>query len=353
MKKEGIALNLLLKLVHMDWSSELPLDLLHLISKKLPDLSDFIRFRAVCKRWHTAAPVTDPPRQLPWVVATREGLPSTIRFFSLSSGKIYSINFSKAEGKRLLGSSHHYMLAFDHKRCILTLLNPITRNEIPLPPTNSYWHRPIFISGDDVVVCWESSGIRTVGLCQPGDREWKKIQIPSGANGQMYYKGLYYVNEKETLTTKVMDIKTGATMSTIPPLIISKITGEPRRLDYLIVSTGELLGVCRSKWAKTVRDSKFEVYRLDEENKVPQWVKIDSIGDRVLFLDDTIGFSLKASEFQGLKGDSIYFIAYLYPVDRDDLYEYPLCRYNMKNGRAEAALGGDLVNMSSWFFPSI
>jgi hypothetical protein len=140
-------------------------------------------------------------------------------------------------------------------------------------------------------------------------------------------------------------------VSTIPPLVISKITGEQHRLDYLIVSSGELLGVRRSKWAKTVRDSKFEVYRLDEEKKVPQWVRIDSIGDRVLFLDDTIGFSLKASEFEGLKGESIYFIAYLYPRDRDDIYEYPLCRYNMKNGRAEAALRGDLVNMSSWFFP--
>lgn len=255
------------------------------------------------------------------------------------------------------------MLAFDSKRHILSLLNPLTRHEIPLPPTDSNWHRPIYIgpdpvrSGDDVVICWDSSGVRTVGLCRPGDQEWKKIQIPAGANGQTYYKGRYYVNETQTLTTKVIDIKTGATLSTIPPLICTS-TGQPRRLDYLIVLSGELLAVCgcKSKWTcKTVRDYKFDIYRLDEEKTdAPQWIRINSIGDRVLFLDDTVGFSLNASEFEGLKGDCIYFIAYLYPVDVGGRYEYPLCRYNMKSGGAEAALPGEneMVNMSSWFFPT-
>ncbi|KAJ4798958.1 F-box protein (DUF295) [Rhynchospora pubera] len=342
----------------MDWS-DLPLDLLHLISKRLSDLSDFIRFRAVCKRWHCAAPIADPPRQLPWVVATRDGLPNTVRFYSLSTGKIYSISFAEAKGKRLLGSSHDYMLAFDPKRRHLTLLNPFTRSEILLPPTDSDWHRPLYIgpdpvqSGDDVVVCWHSSGILTVGSCRPGDQEWKKIQIPEGAYGHTYYKGKYYVNERETLATKVIDIKTGATLLTIPPLICTK-TGQPRRLDYLVMSSGELLGVSGRKWTcNTIGDHKFEVYQLDNKNEVARWIKIDSIGDRVLFLDDTVGFCLRASEFEGLKGDCIYFIAYLYKADADVLYEYPLCRYNLKNGRAEAAVPGALVNMSSWFFPSI
>jgi Protein of unknown function (DUF295)/F-box domain len=344
----------------MDWS-ELPHDLLHLISKKLPDLSNFIRFRAVCKRWHSAAPLTDPPRQLPWIIAKRDGLPGIIRFCSLSTGKVHSMNLSKLAGKRLIGSSQRYMLVFDSKRRVLSLLNLLNGNEIILPPTSSNWHRPIYIGpdpvqrGDDVVLCWESSGIRTVGLCRPGDREWRTIQIPAGANGQTYYRGMYYVNETQTLTTKVIDIKTSARVSTIAPLICAN-TGQPRRIDYLIMSSGKLLGVCgpKSKWTcKTVKDYKFEVYQLDEENEAPQWIRIDSIRDRVLFLDDTVGFCLNAREFQGLKGDCIYFIAYLYPVDAGGIHhEYPLCRYNMKTGRAEAGVPGELVNMSSWYFPS-
>ncbi|KAJ4810557.1 F-box SKIP23-like protein (DUF295) [Rhynchospora pubera] len=344
----------------MDWS-QLPPDLLYFISKKLPDLSDFVRFRAVCKRWCSAAPVSDPPRQLPWVVTARYGLPSAVRFYSLSTGKYYSRIFNEVEGKQLLGSSHGYMLAFDPNSRRLSLLNPLTIKEIhlPVPPTDSDWHRPLYIgpdpvqSGDDVVICWSSSDddVLTVGLCRPGDQEWKKIQISGGVNGQTYYNGMCFVNESKTLATKVIDTKTGTTLSTIPPLICTT-TGNPRGLYYLIMSSGELLGVYGGKWTcQFIGDYEFEVYRLDSENKVPQWIRIDSIGDRVLFLDDTVGFCLSTTDLKGFKGDCIYFIASLY--DMAGFSDYPLCRYDMKNRIAEAVVPGPYGDMSSWFFPCI
>ncbi|KAJ1703598.1 hypothetical protein LUZ63_003377 [Rhynchospora breviuscula] len=342
-----------------DWS-ELPLDLLNFISRRLLELQDFIHFRAVCKRWRSAAPVADHPRQLPWVVGKRAVSQSNVQFLSLSTGKIYSVECNEAKGKQLLGSSHDYMLSFDPERRLLSLLNPLTRKEIHLPPTDSEWHRPLYIgpdpvqSGDDVVICWSSLDVLTVGLCQPGDQEWKKIQISGGVDGQTYYKDMYYVTERETLATKIMDIKTGSTLSIIPAPICTS-TGHPCCLEYLIVSSGEVLGVSGYNGARgKIENYVFDVYQLDDKNKIPRWIKIDSIGDRILFLDDTIGFCLSASEFnnEDLKGDCIYFIAYLYD-DWFFCFEFPLCRYNMKNPRVETVDDALLGDTSSWFFPSI
>ncbi|KAJ3679157.1 hypothetical protein LUZ60_017168 [Juncus effusus] len=345
----------------MDWS-ELPQDLLHLNSKKLSDLSDFIRFRVVCKKWCDSSPLSDPPSQLPWAVSDRKGFPSIVQFYSLSSRKIYSIVLREIEGKRILGSSHHYMLVFDRKSRSLSLLNPLTRSEICLPCTDSDWHRPIYIgpnlikNGDDVVICWNSLGILTIGSCRPGhDKEWKKIQIPQGSYGQTYNKGKYYVNERETMITRVINLLTGSTEFIVPPLIRTS-SGQPSRLDYLINSSGEILGVYSSKWtSRVLEDSKFEIYKLEfgNTNEIYRWIKITGIGDRILFLDDTTGFCLNASEYPGFEGNCIYFIAYLYP-ELDGSYDYPLCKYNLENGRTEKVVpSAGSMNMSSWFFPSL
>ncbi|KAJ3708078.1 hypothetical protein LUZ61_011783 [Rhynchospora tenuis] len=347
----------------MDWS-ELPLDPLHLISKRLPDLSDFIRFSAVCKSWRSAAPLADLPPQLPWVVARRHPwactLTSEVRLYSLYTGKFYSVNLPEAKGKILLGSSHHYMLTFNQKSRFLSLLNLFTRSEISLPPTNSEWHCPLYIgpdpiqSGDDVVISWQSSNVLTVGFCRPGDQEWKKIRIPAGMLAQAYYKGMFYVTERKTLATKVIDIKTGATLSTIPPPIY-KNTREPCHLDYLVMSSGELLGVHKYKFMSWDRDNnrnyEFIVYRLDGENEVLQWIRIDSIGDRVLFLDGKVGFCLSTSEYKGFKGDCIYFISPFFD-NVDGFIKYPLYRYDMKNGRVKD-VSRHLGDMASWFFPGM
>ncbi|KAJ3708074.1 hypothetical protein LUZ61_011779 [Rhynchospora tenuis] len=341
----------------MDWSELLP-DLLHLISKRLPDLSDFIRFRAVCKRWRSAAPTTDPPPQLPWYVETTYD--NTVRFKSLSTGKSVNITFFEVEWDAYHpGSSNGHILVSGSNASNLSLLNPLTRNEIPLPlpPTDSIYHCLIYTgldpvrSGDDVVLWWFSSEVvLTVGICRPGDQEWETIQLSGWANGQTYYKGMYYVIEKDNPATKIMDIRTGATLSIIPPPICAS-TGKPFPLEYLIVSSEGLLGVSGYNGTHDIRDFKFEVYRLDDKNKVARWIKINSIGDRILFLDNTKGFCLSTNEIEGFKGDCIYFITDMYEYDNIYNVRCPICRYDLKNRTAEKAVSNSFRNMSHWFFP--
>jgi F-box domain len=69
-----------------DWS-ELHQELVYLISKKLPDLSDFVRLRAVCKRWRSAVPRFDPSPRFPWIYQHRNSLESDFDFYSLPHAK--------------------------------------------------------------------------------------------------------------------------------------------------------------------------------------------------------------------------------------------------------------------------
>lgn len=53
---------------------------------------------------------------------------------------------------------------------------------------------------------------------------------------------------------------------------------------------------------KTVR---FKVFRLDQAGK--NWIEVQSLADRILFLGDNCSFSASVSDFSGCKGNCIYF----------------------------------------------
>jgi F-box domain len=54
--------------------TDLPIELIHVVSQKLPELGDYIRFRAVCKKWRLSAPLSDLPPELPCIIKLDEGI---------------------------------------------------------------------------------------------------------------------------------------------------------------------------------------------------------------------------------------------------------------------------------------
>jgi hypothetical protein len=75
-----------------DWAN-LPTDVINLISKKLPKLTDFVHFLVVCKTWFSS----DQPPQLPWFIEDRTGyyplnpLYHELRLYSFFSGETVTI----------------------------------------------------------------------------------------------------------------------------------------------------------------------------------------------------------------------------------------------------------------------
>ncbi|PIA63481.1 hypothetical protein AQUCO_00201078v1 [Aquilegia coerulea] len=88
---------------------------------------------------------------------------------------------------------------------------------------------------------------------------------------------------------------------------------------YLVESCGELLMVYRitnyidiDDWICTFSTIKFLVYRLesiDQSNDLLQWVQLESLGDRILFLGRNASLSISATGIPGVKGNCIYFTA--------------------------------------------
>ncbi|KAJ3679997.1 hypothetical protein LUZ60_016275 [Juncus effusus] len=365
----------------INWAEVHP-DLLHLIAKKLGDISNFIRFRAVCKKWRSAARLSDPPPQLPWFLKTLteqvvEDVPllfiprsdirfrSELDFYSLCSNKTHTLQLPEIHRKRLAGPSKRYILVeespYSDRPDALSpfLLNPLTGTRIPLPFKTTRFHRPVYLgpdpdstSGNDVLAVViligrnrDARSTDTLAVWRSNDGNWTSVEVPRGSKG-VYYKGMFYnsVNNTETL---VIDVLTGGVVSTIP---------HPRKnmyCDYLIEAYGDLLQVVNTfqsfDYTEPVQDCRFDVYCLKELVGKPRWEKLSSIGDRMLFLDSSNGFCMKASDFGGFKGNCIYFVTY-WKRNSEDRGRYVLGRYDMEERRAEV-LHRDREFDGTWFVP--
>jgi len=90
---------------------------------------------------------------------------------------------------------------------------------------------------------------------------------------------------------------------------------------------------------------EMEIEKEDQPPQ-PQWVRMRSIGDRMLFIGLFQGFSFSAADFPGFKGDCIYFFK-LEKDKRSCIY-----RFSMEDGRTEE-LSGPWMHACTWFVPSL
>ncbi|XP_078157410.1 uncharacterized protein LOC144553183 [Carex rostrata] len=246
-----------------NWS-DLPPDLVRLIYRKLYDTFDFIYFRAVCKSWLAAAPLSDHPPQLPFILGRKNCLSSEMKLYSLHTGKTCRIQVPNARNAIFFGQSQGYLVIDKRHKTgcndtSLTLLNPFTRAEVPFPFPRFIFCRPIHVISADRIR--NSADVR--------------IYMSMGIGSR--FVGFWKYDQNNEWALKGCD------------------------------GTGAFIGIQRHFHSGT--EFSFEVYRLDEEVKPPCWVKLSNMGDLVIFLNpDSTGFCLSASAFNGISGNSIYFL---------------------------------------------
>ncbi|XP_078182393.1 F-box protein At2g05970-like [Carex rostrata] len=344
-----------------NWADLLP-ELLSLILKKLPEISDFVRCRAVCKTWHLSSSISDLPPQFPWIVKVNEG--SDLEFYSIAFKKVYTIRARCFSGKSLLRSTGSYMLKQFGNPGSYSLLNPVTNSEVPLPvlqvcnpiwlPWLSWYNLPNFQS-DDYVFLTEME--RSIGY-KPGDDRWNIIG--PGRESQFccyHFKDLLFRVDSYNGFTKIMNINSQKELYDVPAPKYKRNYEKSFRGPYLVESCGEILSVSHNhsfEW----RDIKFSIHRLEFGNGkgTPCWIELSSIGDRILFFEITVpygrGFWLRASDFTGFKGNCIYFINRLqtfrssyvpmYDIENSEiiLIDTPFAPFNLENH-------------ITWFLPSL
>jgi hypothetical protein len=328
------------------WSDLLP-DMLHLISKRLPDLCDFARFRAVCKNWRSQAPLSDLPPQLPWLLTRPVASKNQLQFYSLSHDNFQTMSAPECCGKELMGPSEMYAFVSDQACNSLMLFNPLTGEEVPLPPIDLDWCFPICSSlncTDHVAICGgkTESKIQTLALCRPGDDKWTAIGKALEGCLMIYYKGMYFVYNPETGVTNAVDVTSGAVIATAPP--------PPMKLNCIVESSGELLGISCDN--SLDQDGDCNIYRLEYEEKKWNWVQLSSIDDRILLLDGGQGISIAARGSIQSEGNSIFYLGSHELIRFDGVsISYYLSKYDIEAKSWETK---SLPSMEKpvWFLPS-
>ncbi|XP_060671431.1 F-box protein At2g05970-like [Ziziphus jujuba] len=123
---------------------DLPSELVELIMKKLNNLVDIIRFKAVCSSWYKAGnncrlSYSPTNNQSPWLMLPTHEYESHTCFFNFAERKVYKLKnvfhglgFDRA---RCVGSSYGWLIIFDRASIHGCLLNPFSGDRIDLPST--------------------------------------------------------------------------------------------------------------------------------------------------------------------------------------------------------------------------
>ncbi|KAJ3688310.1 hypothetical protein LUZ61_017474 [Rhynchospora tenuis] len=349
-----------------DWS-DLPSDLIYLITRKLTDIFDFVRFRVVCKRWRSAVQDSDLPPQLPWIMDNCGSFPKGyLRFYSLLTGKTHTIKVPQSSDKAVTGSAYNYLLIRDRSKC--SLFNPLTKEELSLPKLDcDIWHPSCVPSGPSpdqssryIVISSPPIGEFThLFFCQLGDTEWTEIGPVIIANrrkmvkqfrnsGFTFYDGRCYASDRETGFTMVIDLVTDTVLHVVPPPAPkSNLVGV---FAYLVVSSGEILRVCKYEKNSSENHRDFYIYRLELGNRDrnamdPYWVEIDNISNQFLFLYENHGCAFRAEDFPEFLENSIYFFK-----ETSKRNSFELFRYDTKEATLEG-LDVPAEKARGWFFP--
>ncbi|XP_072954995.1 F-box protein At2g26160-like [Typha angustifolia] len=351
----------------MDWS-DLPPELLTLITTFFTKNSDYIRFRAVCSPWRRAAPRRPRP-----------GLPAQLPLLILEAARVFGPETNRrVDNIPLLwevmdsncrASSHGLLALHDKARHLVALFNPVTRSKImtlpSLPqtiskiissalPTPQRGHR-FFVAAATI------SGAML--FWRPGYTAWVPVRETDGQICDITYhkQQLYALNTSPPLLM-VWDRPTSyptATLTLIgggPPDQSFSTSRESKR--YLVESDDELLIVNRillqNYYYPNVRTEGFEVYKveclLDEEAAVS---KVEGLEDRALFVGDDNSYSVdtKASSCVNVKANCIYFVDFYDSQHVVKVYHLAdnlirlLVSFNKFKGVEKAS--------QSWFVPSL
>jgi hypothetical protein len=107
-------------------------------------------------------------------------------------------------------------------------------------------------------------------------------------------------------------------------------------IQFLVESEGELLLVdifvdCLCSDSRFKHALTIDVFMLDEKEN--EWVKLKSLGDRVLFLGNECSFSASASDLSVAKGNCVVFMDDIFEILDIPIWHIGMCVYHLDQGQ--------------------
>ncbi|CAM0912758.1 unnamed protein product [Alopecurus aequalis] len=379
------------------WSDLQP-ELLGLVLRRLPSLSDRVRLRAVCHPWRSNCMSQSLPFPFPWLT-----LPDGT-FLSIPGGEIHRIFVP--EGVSCHGSVDNWLFLM-HNDGVCSLVNPFSKTTLELPRLAKVWKReicypdsgynPIFYKlvvpspldsspcslvaaiikddGNCSTLCISKPPIATFAFRDDSD----KRPLLLLRDVAFFDRKLYLLAGFGNLLIFELDKHIG--ISSMEGIIdsLGDLGGTPQSLfteeadktrDYLVECGGRLLMVTRHfrNMAHSTSDddifehkrtAALEVFEADLHASPCRWRRARDLGGHALFLGQHSSKSLPARECSGYQEDCIYFMCD---------YSWPNCSanplrdsgvYNIRNGIITPLMSGTAAVpphhaghwRPTWFFP--
>ncbi|KAK1692862.1 hypothetical protein QYE76_010208 [Lolium multiflorum] len=383
-------------------SPELPLDVLMDIFAQL-EIPDFIRAGSVCSAWRSAYTILHSQieqykrRQTPCLLYTSESVADNVAcLYSLAEKRVYNITLPDPpiRSRYLIGSSHGWLVTADDKS-ELHLLNPITGQQIALPPVITIEHvKPILDDAGAIskYELWDDLDVEIHDLdklrdclyfrafvfpdsstgsyivvvtlfpysrlmfARVGDCKWTLLPPGEDYEQCIHMDGLLYAFTR-TGQIYAFDLAGPTfTRNVIADEMENYISGMDGLMYVVQAPCGDLLQVCRGAEVTEdilVETDKIMVYKADMSAK--KLVKMNGLRDHVLFLGRSQSQCLSAEEYPQLKTNCVYFTdddTYItrYKNDRRDIGIL-----NLENGGREEIASKLWCNWPNpiWITPNI
>ncbi|TKY49601.1 F-box protein SKIP23 [Spatholobus suberectus] len=310
-----------------DWS-ELPRELLHLISERLESPLYLLRFRSVCSSWRSSTlpspfnhpiPLTNtislthrtlllitPPtrHRRPWLVKlARDPRSGSARLFH---------PLSRSPIKRRRFALDLLLLP------VLDLGREFLLADACPNPNSLYLEKLVLSCQKDRFALLTIHVSGKLALFRCGDSGWTIVpDMPTPYDDVCVFKGRLYGVDNTGRTVTVgfdagLDLAAGPVFGGDKKFLVEcegalllvdkHLSGDyfcTAGLFYEHLDDGD---VCEIGWERAVR---FDVFRLDEEGK--RWVEVTSLGERVLFLGDDCAFSASAKDLGVARGNCVVF----------------------------------------------
>ncbi|CAN4112602.1 unnamed protein product [Withania somnifera] len=368
-----------------EWS-QLPRELVDLISKHLSTDTDFLRFRSVCSSWRYSVPPKPYPSSLSrFPILPNHGIAENSWGFKLSKSPIYLLH-----SPNQTPDNHGWIVKLDRENPQrMCLLNPLSRSQFKPLPSNfpkildssrypvlelcqEYTlqfikYRPRANSINDagnlymekVAVRLEKNGfvlltIHVSGklvMYRSGDTKWSIVDESSLPYDDVIMKDrdFYAVDN----TGKGVLVKLSCGSAPELEVVAHSVFGGDKK--FLVESCGDLLMV--DKYLSigpdddlgynenvefyeefdcymSERTVKFKVYKLDGD--MQRWVEVNGLEDRILFVGDNCTFSALVSVLDsGCKGNCILFSDQFFCSTEDDeglRKNHSIGVYSLENG---------------------
>ncbi|KAL5718615.1 hypothetical protein ACHQM5_011499 [Ranunculus cassubicifolius] len=280
-----------------------------------------IRFRLATKSFISMIPpvrsfnpqILSSTQDLPWLVSFPNSTEKICYFYHPIYTNVYTTNFSRLRDSIIRHAKFGWLLMSVGRRCLF-FFNPLTGETVQLPTGYPPYGTFINISfsspptSTDCVVFGHMScgeNFAHMSVYRKSQNRWCNHSflntgytfIPSDCN-QVYRDGVFYslskdgklgvFNPNESNEEDMWKVYTNLSVPSVRLSTTSLICGDSTR-SFIVERDSEILCV----FVGCIGDP-VHVYKLDQSKETKKWIRVESLGDRVMFLSHTTSILVPA-----------------------------------------------------------